>query len=188
MEKPKGYIEANSLFEDMIDEIEAYWSSNSNIIFLKEINSSLDAIFKDYPKNEKLAFIVMQFGITPAHARIVEAIKSVLRRNDIVALRADDKEYHNDLYYNVLTYIYRCNFSICIFDRIESDQFNPNVALEVGYLLSLGKPICLLKDKTLKALPTDLVGKLYKEFDPQSPESDIEKELTKWLNDKSIIS
>jgi hypothetical protein len=42
------------------------------------------------------------------------------------------------------------------------------------------------KDKTLKTLHTDLVGKLYKGFDPQDPEVLIGSELERWLNDKGL--
>jgi hypothetical protein len=105
----------------------------------------------------------------------------------ITAVRADDKHYHDDLWPNVLTYIHGCGFGIAVFERLEQDEFNPNVSLEVGYLYGLGKPVCLLKDKTLKTLHTDLVGKLYRPFDPQNPKTTIPTELSKWLADKGIV-
>ena len=51
-----------------------------------------------------------------------------------------------------------------------------------------GRPVCLLKDKTLKTLQADLVGKLYKTFDPQDPVNSIPPEIEKWLRDKEIIT
>lgn len=71
-------------------------------------------------------------------------------------------------------------------ERIEADDFNPNVSLEVGYMFALKKPVCLLKDKTLKTLHTALVGKLYRVFDPQDPASSVPPVLTQWLEDKGI--
>ncbi|MCX5713215.1 MAG: hypothetical protein NT033_00025 [Candidatus Omnitrophica bacterium] len=88
-------------------------------------------------------------------------------------LRADDKCYHDDLFPNILTYLWGCSIGIAVFERLEADEFNPNVSLEVGYMRALGKPICLLKDKTLRTLQTDLIGKLYTPFDPQNPEGSI---------------
>ncbi len=70
----------------------------------------------------------------------------------ITALRADDKDYHEDLFTNIVTYLYGCSFGIAVFERIETDDVNPNVSLEVGYMQGLRKPVCLLKDKTLRAL------------------------------------
>ena len=72
--------------------------------------------------------------------------------------------------WNILTYIYGCRFGIAVFERIEDEAFNPNVALEVGYMMGLGKPVCYLKERTLRTLHTDLVGQLYSEFDVENCE------------------
>ncbi len=52
---------------------------------------------------------------------------------------------------------------------------------------ALRKPVCLLKDQTLTTLQTDLVGKLYKQFDPQKKSETIPEVFEKWLRDKEII-
>jgi len=152
-----------------------------------EILESITRFKADYPESTKTAFIMMKFGTTKAHWDIVEAIKKALSSVNIIGIRADDKQYHDDLFHNILTYMYGCNFGIAVFERIEADEFNPNVSLEVGYLLALKKPVCLIKDKTLKTLHTDLVGKLYKVFDPHEPENTIATSLLQWLRDKSLI-
>lgn len=152
-----------------------------------EIQISLREFQLDFPAPQKVAFIMMQFGSTSAHDKIVKGIRDALTPYGIKAVRADDKDWHTDLFYNVLTCIYGCAFGIAIFERIESEDFNPNVALEVGYIMALKKQVCLLKDYTLKSLHTDLVGKLYKTFDPQDPVASISPELTKWMKDKKIV-
>jgi len=58
--------------------------------------------------------------------------------------------------------------------------------LKWGYIMALGKPVCLFKDRTLKTLHTDLIGKPYHEFDPQVPEKAISSALAKWLKDKGL--
>ena len=161
---------------------------DDNVNYPLEIHESLKKFMSDNPDFHRNAFIMMQFGDTPAHNQILLSIKNVLKRYGINALRADEKEYHEDLFPNVLTYIHGSKFGIAVFERLEEDEFNPNVSLEVGYLRALKKPICLLRDKTLKALQTDLVGKLYKSFNPQDIENTISKELEKWLRDKDIIT
>ena len=130
---------------------------------------------------------MMQFGETSAHTEITEAIKDALRPHGIAGLRADDKQYHDDLFPNVMTYIYGCGFGVAVFEHLEAKEFNPNVALEVGYMFGLRKPVCLLKDKVLSTLPTDLIGRLYKEFDSQDPIGTIPKAVSEWLSDKGII-
>jgi hypothetical protein len=152
-----------------------------------EIQDSLQRFRRDYPNSEEVAFLMMKFGSTIAHKNIVGGVRGTLSPVGITIVRADDKEYHPDLFYNILTYIYGCRFGIAVFERIEHEEFNPNVSLEVGYMLALGKPVCLLKDQTLKTLHTDLVGRLYRIFDPLDPISTIPSVLTKWLKDQGII-
>ena len=74
-----------------------------------------------------------------------------------------------------------------MFERVEQEDFNPNVSLEVGLMFGLRKKVCLLKDKTLKSLHADLVGKLYKPFDPIHPAEDIRRHVKTRLIDKGII-
>lgn len=150
------------------------------------ITESIERFRTDHPAGQRTAFLMMQFGNSVAHKAIVSAIRSALKPRGITALRADDKQYHDDVLPNVQTYLYGCDFGIAVFERIEADTFNPNVALEVGYCLALQKPVCFLKDRTLKTLQTDLVGKLYREFDAQQPAETIGPVLLKWLEDKGI--
>lgn len=152
-----------------------------------EIRSSIKRFWVDYPEPENVAFIIMRFGKIDAYDSIVSSIKAELKKHGIIGVRADEKEYHDDLFNNVLTYIYGCGFGIAVYERIEDEIFNPNIALEVGYMMALKKPVCLLKERTLRVLHTDLVGKLYKEFDIFDPETTISLELSKWLRDKGII-
>jgi hypothetical protein len=131
---------------------------------------------------------MMKFGKTRMHETILQSIKTTLNKYSINGLRSDDKEYHDDLFANVLTYIHGCAFGIAVFERLEEEEFNLNVSLEVGYMRALRKSVCLLKDNTLKTLHTDPAGKLYKEFDHQDPSSSIPAELEKWLRDKDILT
>ncbi len=146
-----------------------------------EIQDSINRFKLDYPDPSKVCFIIMKFGDTTTHKSILKTIKELLKTKGITGLRADDKQYHDDLFPNILTYIYGSSFGLAVFERIEADDFNPNVSLEVGYMIALKKPICLLRDMTLKILHTDLVGKLYKTFDTQNVDKTIKKVLLSWL-------
>lgn len=152
-----------------------------------EIASGLEKIRKDYPVGTKIAFIIMKFASTSVHQQMIQDIKDVLKKYRIIGLRADDKEYLDDLFLNVKVYMHACDFGIAIYERILSDDFNPNVSLEVGYLLGMKKSVMLLKDQTLRALNTDLTGKLYKEFDTTNITESITKSIEKWLSDKGYI-
>jgi nucleoside 2-deoxyribosyltransferase len=87
---------------------------------------------------------------------------------------------------NILTYIYGCGFGLAIFERIETEDFNPNVALELGYMMALRKPVCILKDRTLKILPADIISRLYKPFNTYDPKGTIPNHLRKWISDNDV--
>jgi hypothetical protein len=153
-----------------------------------EIASGLERFRSDNPiEGSKTAFIIMKFGNTTTHNAIAECIKSTLSTYNIKSFRADDKDYMDDLLPNVKTYMHGCDFGIAVFERIEEENFNPNVSFEVGYMMGLSKEVLLLKDKTLKSLQTDLTGKLYKQFNTINAEDSIPEQLHKWLYDKGYI-
>ena len=156
-------------------------------IMVPELTKFMDAFKRDYPKEQKTAFIIMQFSKTKLHDQIAQTIKDTLKKHNIIGLRADDKEYSDDLFHNIRTYMHCADFGISVFERILDNNFNPNVSLEVGYMMGIGKNVCLLKDQTLTNLQTDLIGKLYKPFDLQDVEDTLPKQLEKWLKDKGLV-
>jgi nucleoside 2-deoxyribosyltransferase len=191
---------SNNRYKEVSDGVKIGWTALLTLIdeieiviknpefqepFISTINPAIqDSIKKykmDYPHPKKTAFIMMRFGETSEHKKIVEAIKMALMKNEIYGLRADEMYYHEDLYYNVLTYLHGCDFGIAVFEVIEDREYNPNVAFEVGYLKALNIPVCLLKEKTLERLHSDLIGKNYNEFDMNNCESSIEIQLNDWL-------
>jgi hypothetical protein len=152
-----------------------------------QIQESLREFREDHPDPATTAFIMMQFGKTDAHEKIADAIKQGLAAHGIIGVRADDREYHEDLFPNILTYIHGCGLGVAVFERIEAERFNPNVALEVGYMYAMGKPVCLLKDYSLSALHADLIGKLFRQFDTYYPSETIPPALSKWLSDRRLL-
>jgi hypothetical protein len=152
-----------------------------------ELVPFLEELRSDFPDPRKSAFIIMRFGASRRHKDILDAIRQTLERHGIVALRADDRAYAESLMPNVRTYMHGCGFGIAVFDRIESEMHNPNVALEVGYMLALGKRVCLLKDRSMLRLPTDIVGSLYSEFDIDEIDASIQESLDRWLKQRKLI-
>lgn len=152
-----------------------------------EIVDSLRRFRADHPSEKRSAFVMMQFGDSIEHQVLLESTRNVLRDLGIVALRADDKEYHDDLFPNVLTYLHGCGFGVALIDRIEDDRLNPNVALEIGYMFAIGKPVCILKDREISILTTDLVSKLYKEYDADGLPESLRAPIVKWLTDRDLI-
>ncbi len=152
-----------------------------------EIRESLARFRQEHPDPMKIGFLMMRFGAERAHAELQEAIQFALRPFGLTILRADHREYHEDLYYNVLTYMHGCGFGVAVFDHISTDEINPNVSFETGFMAALGKRVLLLKDRALPTLQADLAGKLYRDFDPLDPMGTVPRALTKWLVDREIV-
>ncbi len=153
-----------------------------------ELQPSLDKFHLSNPDPQTCGFLMMRFGTKPIELEIHKTIVDVCKGFGLTILRADDKEYSPDLFPNVRTYMHGCSFGIAVFERLLHDDFNPNVSLEVGYMMALGKPICLLKDGTLSTLQTDLVGRMYRPFDVQAVKQTIKAQLEGWLKDHNIGS
>ncbi len=151
-----------------------------------ELLPYIDEFRKQCPDPRKSAFIMMQFGEGKRYQEIASAIRESLAIHDIIALRADDRTYAEFLMANVRTYMHGCGFGVAVFERIESETHNPNVALEVGYMLALGKRVCLLKDRTLRQLPTDMIGSLYSEFSIDDVAASIHLALDRWLRQRGL--
>jgi nucleoside 2-deoxyribosyltransferase len=157
------------------------------VVNFPELAPFVDHFQADHPEPSKCAFLMMKYEDTKLHQAIIESIRNTCAQHGIAVLRADDKRYADELLPNVRTYMHGCGFGIALFERIKKNDLNPNVSLEVGYMIAMGKPVCLLKDSTLPSLQTDLLGRLYEPFDTQNPETTIPPVLTKWLKDKSLI-
>jgi hypothetical protein len=151
-----------------------------------EISISLGRLRERYPDYAKCGFLIMRFAQTEPYRRILRVIEETAQGHGLHVLRADLHDFHGDLLSNVRTYLHGCSFGIAVYERIESEEQNANVGLEVGYLMALNKPVLLLKDRTVPKLQTDLAGRLYRVFDPFDPEGTIPGELTKWFADQGI--
>ena len=101
--------------------------------------------------------------------------------------RADDKCYPGDrnLWDNVCTYMIGCKYGIALLEDIIADEFNPNVALEYGFMRALGKPTLLLKERRFKAR-ADILGTLWEEFDILDIETSITSAVSRWLRDVGV--
>jgi hypothetical protein len=148
------------------------------------IQQSILKFRKDYPNPEQVGFLMMRFANKAFYPKLVVCLRDSFMKERISLVRADDKEYHPDLFTNIQTYMHGCGFGVAVFDKIGVEDFNPNVSLEVGYMLSMHKEILFLKDKELKSLNADLMGRLYKDFDTYDIPNTVPDKVKSWVTDK----
>lgn len=71
---------------------------------------------------------------------------------------------------------------VSVFEDIDHRDFNPNVSLELGYMLGKHKRCLILKERRLQQLPTDVVNRLYKPFDAFDIEGSIGSQVLEWID------
>jgi protein-tyrosine-phosphatase/nucleoside 2-deoxyribosyltransferase len=149
-------------------------------------NRDSSPVLFDYPNPSSNVFLMMRFRDTEQHREILAAVREALEYYGLHGLRADEKSYSDSLWSNVKSYMNACDYGIAVFEQIEDNDFNPNVSLELGYMMARQKRILLLKEKHLKTLPSDVVGYLYKSFDYYHVSNSIRPSVFEWLRDIGI--
>lgn len=154
------------------------------------LNESCAAFLKEHPDYHKNVFIMTRFV---AGNKLLESLdlhlRCVLRKFGLNPLRADDKMYMQDrsLWNNVCTYMICCKYGIAILEDRVVNEFNPNVALEYGFMRALNKSTLLLTDVGFRNLRADILGTLREEFDIADIESSVQPPIERWLRDLNII-
>jgi len=143
-------------------------------------------VLAEHPNSAFNAFVMMRFVDEGSAPRVLAAVRSALGRYGIRVLRADDKAFTDSLWSNVTAYMSACDLGVAVFEQLQNLEFNPNVSLELGYMLALGRKVLLLKDRQLPLLPSDILGHLYKEFDRNEIPSSVARAVGSWLRDIGI--
>ncbi|MFC1825677.1 response regulator [Thermodesulfobacteriota bacterium] len=140
---------------------------------------------EDYNKN---VFIMTRFQ--PGN-RQLEAIDRAMRTSLAVhglrGHRADDRCYVTDrnLWDNVCIHMIGCRYGIAVLEDIIQEDFNPNVALEYGFMRGLGKQVLLLKERRFHPR-ADIMGTLWEDFDIFDIDSFIETAINRWVRDIGV--
>lgn len=146
----------------------------------------MPAFLRDHPNPERTAFLMMRFRSGPQYEEIHKAVGENMASYGLDVVRADDKDYTGDLWENVCLHMLGCRFGVAVFEEIDLREFNPNVALELGFMIAHGKRCLLLKDHRMPRMPTDIVGKLYKEFDSYNIGKTIASAVDSWAHDLGL--
>jgi hypothetical protein len=146
----------------------------------------LPAFLRDHPNPEHNVFLMMRFRTGAQYDEIHRAVREAMALFGLNVVRADDKDYTGDLWENVCLHMLGCRFGVAVFEEIDLREFNPNVALELGFMIAQGKRCLLLKDQRMPRMPTDIVGKLYKEFDSYNIASTLASAVERWARDMAL--
>lgn len=142
----------------------------------------LREFLNDHPDPDRNVFVMMRFLSSPQLDEVHTSIKETLAARGFHAVRADDRDYTGELWSNIEVHMTCCRFGIAVFEDIESRDFNPNVSLELGYMLGRHKRCLILKEQRLPDLPADVVHRLYKPFDMFNVSQSVSREVARWVD------
>lgn len=182
---------------------DTYHTARALAVELKKMNTQYGEIHKRFAHLDRLAaeilkdnsfernvFVMMPFrqDRDERYSEIERIIRAELRNHGFRAWLASDKSVAPQLWDNVAAFLLACKYGVAVFTRLEKEtaieeEFNPNVSLELGFCISRGKKVLILKDIKLRRLQTDLVGHLYEEFDLNLVRRQLPKKIRKWVRD-----
>jgi len=149
---------------------------------LTHLEPHLRQFLAAYPNPDRNVFVMMRFLKSDQLDEAFQTIRETLRARGFNAVRADDRDYTGELWANIEVYLTCCKYGIAVFEDIEKRDFNPNVSLELGYMLGRQKRCLILKEQRLAELPADVVHRLYKPFDMFDIAASVGREVGRWID------
>ncbi|MBX3687023.1 MAG: hypothetical protein KF909_12860 [Rhodocyclaceae bacterium] len=148
-----------------------------------------EQFFRDHPDYDRNVFIMTRFDAgNRLLAQLDEELRRALCREGLNGLRADDRMYPRDrqLWTNVCVYMLCCKYGLAVLEDRIKDEFNPNVALEYGFMRALDKPTLLLADVGFRNLRADIVGTLREPFDIVDMSTSLPSAIANWSRDLGV--
>jgi protein-tyrosine-phosphatase len=131
---------------------------------------------------ESNVFFMTRFRKTDYHQAISDAVAEAVRAFGLELVRADDPNLAGAVLWTKVQFCMEaCHFGVAVFEDIDEGDLNPNVSLELGYMMARERTFLLLKERRLPKLPTDLCGHLYKEFDSFDIRPTVLGRVAEWL-------
>ena len=144
-------------------------------------------------KYDRNVLIMTSYRNDERYKKAIQTIRQTLMKHGFKGWLASDRRLCSQLWSNVQAFMLACKYGIAVFTREEertgararvtTPHFNPNVSIEVGFMLSRGKDVLILKEKNLKRLPTDMMGSLYQDFDLEDPKNTLPGIIESWIKE-----
>lgn len=160
--RPKEFpTQRDGLFLEELPDLPAALVPNA----LLGWREKMKAFLAEYPFDRSI-FLMIRYR--DRNEALVKNLRRCAVKRGYSIILAKDHSLTDDLY-NPIACLLCCARGLAVFDKPESGQvFNPNVAYELGMMHLLGRDCCVLKHATLKVLHTDILMKLYDQYDNES--------------------
>ena len=153
-----------------------------NINDVRYLEPYLRQFLETHPDPQRNVFVMMPFRHSDQLDAVYKTVKDTLALRGFHAVRADDRDYTGELWSNVEVCMTCSMYGLAVFEQIDERDFNPNVSLELGYMLAKRRRCLILKEKHLPILPADVVHRLYKPFDMFDIEGSVSLQVAHWVD------
>ncbi|KYG83728.1 hypothetical protein AWN68_02675 [Roseivirga echinicomitans] len=136
--------------------------------------------------NRRIGFLIRKFEERDDRNTLIKTVRDSFRERGLKIVDASEKNLHSETWGNIKQFMDHCSYGVVVIDNFSptNSGFNPNVFLEIGYLLALKKDILILIQNSLAdKLPTDIKPFLYTSFDSQEIQSpQLRQKIIKWID------
>jgi hypothetical protein len=106
---------------------------------------------------------------------VIDTVKQAIERRGYIPRIADQAVYRDWLWDNVQFHLLCCKYGIAIVEDKSLAELNPNVALEWGWMLGMGRTVIFLKEQDFARGCADWSGRIHESFDWNNPQPGIER-------------
>lgn len=114
--------------------------------------------------------------------RVIQVVKDSVQKSKFAPRIASDKPpYWETIWGNVEVHLLGCSRGIAIVEDRYRPEFNPNVALEWGWMRYMRKNVLYLREQRFSKERADMMGFIADEFIWDDPEGHIPLAVEDWL-------
>lgn len=112
---------------------------------------------------------------------VIGAVQAAVARCQHTPRIASENNYHNSLWDNVELHLLGCSRGVAIVEDKHSQELNPNVAMEWGWMVGMGRRVLYLVEKDFQHSRADWGGLIKEPFDWGGDLKDIAQAVHKFL-------
>ena len=112
---------------------------------------------------------------------IIRVVQEAITRCQHSPRIASEKDYHKSLWDNVELHLLGCSRGVAIVEDKHTKELNPNVAMEWGWMVGMGRRVLYLVEKDFKHGRADWGGLINEQFDWDGDGDDIRAAVHKFL-------
>jgi hypothetical protein len=145
----------------------------------REHFDKLDDFFREH-NYENCVFIMTKYPENPPRSAldtqlqvVIDLVKEAVKTQGYTPLLALDKRYHPELFRNIEVYLLGCSKAIAIVESKHTNELNPNVTMEWGWLRASDRQVLYLVEKDFDKARADLKGLIEDYFDWNDPKPGV---------------